>query len=87
MVSARKNQLVPLTIEGYSSDGDGVARLDGMAVFVKGASGGRSAWSGCSKWAGAPPGAGWRKCALPPLPAKAPTVPPFPSAAAAACGT
>lgn len=37
MVSARKNQLVPLTIEGYSSDGDGVARLDGMAVFVKGA--------------------------------------------------
>ena len=37
MVSARKNQLIPLTIEGYSSDGDGVARLEGMAVFVKGA--------------------------------------------------
>ena len=37
MVNARKNQRLPLAIEGYSSDGDGVAHLEGMAVFVKGA--------------------------------------------------
>lgn len=37
MSTARKNQSFTITIEGYSSDGDGVARLDGMAVFVKGA--------------------------------------------------
>ena len=37
MVNARKNQLIPLEIEGYSSEGDGIARLEGMAVFVKGA--------------------------------------------------
>ncbi len=27
---------MPLTVEGYASDGAGVARLDGMVVFVKG---------------------------------------------------
>ncbi len=32
-----KNSIHPLVIEGYSSDGDGVGHLDGMAVFVKGA--------------------------------------------------
>lgn len=32
-----KNSNHTLTIEGYSSDGDGVGHLDGMAVFVKGA--------------------------------------------------
>lgn len=32
----REGQLVPLTVEGYASDGAGVARLDGMVVFVKG---------------------------------------------------
>ena len=32
----RAGQLVPLTVEGYASDGAGVARLDGMVVFVKG---------------------------------------------------
>ena len=37
MVNARKNQRIPLEIEGYSSEGDGIARLEGMAVFVKGA--------------------------------------------------
>lgn len=37
MVNARKNQCIPLEIEGYSSEGDGIARLEGMAVFVKGA--------------------------------------------------
>ena len=33
----KKNTRHLLTIEGYTSDGDGVGRLDGMAVFVKGA--------------------------------------------------
>ena len=33
----RKNQSYDLTIEGYASDGQGIARLNGMAVFVKGA--------------------------------------------------
>ena len=29
-----KNQIVPLTIDTLSSDGNGVGRFDGMAVFV-----------------------------------------------------
>ena len=37
MDKPRKNQVCDLRIEGYSSDGDGIARLNGMAVFVKGA--------------------------------------------------
>lgn len=36
-MAARKNQVHPLRIEGYGSSGEGVARLDGQAVFVKGA--------------------------------------------------
>lgn len=34
---AKKNERYPLRIEGYGSSGEGVARLDGQAVFVKGA--------------------------------------------------
>lgn len=37
MAELAKNQLHVLTIEGYTSEGDGVGRIDGMAVFVKGA--------------------------------------------------
>ena len=37
MNKPQKNQIVTLSIGGYSSEGDGIARLDGMAVFVKGA--------------------------------------------------
>lgn len=38
MKQNRETKLVPLTIEGYGSDGEGVARLpDGMTCFVKGA--------------------------------------------------
>ena len=37
MNKPQKNQIFTLAIEGYSSEGDGIARLDGMAVFVKGA--------------------------------------------------
>lgn len=36
-MAAKKNQVVPLRMEGYGSAGEGVARLDGQAVFVKGA--------------------------------------------------
>ena len=36
MEQAKKNQCYTLPIEGYSSEGDGIARLNGMAVFVKG---------------------------------------------------
>jgi len=36
-MTARKNQIVPLRIEDYGSAGEGVARLEGQAVFVKGA--------------------------------------------------
>lgn len=32
-----KNSVFTLTIEGYTSQGEGVAHLDGMAVFVRGA--------------------------------------------------
>jgi 23S rRNA (uracil1939-C5)-methyltransferase len=37
MVAKKKNEIYPLTIEGYSSDGTGVARLEGQVVFVHGA--------------------------------------------------
>lgn len=37
MTNIVENKIYPLTIDGYSSDGDGVARLDGMVIFVKGA--------------------------------------------------
>ena len=33
----KKNEVYPLTIESYGSAGEGVARLNGQAVFVKGA--------------------------------------------------
>ena len=33
----KKNEIYPLRIENYGSSGEGVARLDGQAVFVKGA--------------------------------------------------
>jgi 23S rRNA (uracil1939-C5)-methyltransferase len=32
-----KNQLIPIQIENYSSEGDGVGHVDGCAVFVRGA--------------------------------------------------
>ena len=35
-MALREGQVYPAVIEGYSSDGAGVARIDGMAVFVKG---------------------------------------------------
>ncbi|MCD8143840.1 MAG: 23S rRNA (uracil(1939)-C(5))-methyltransferase RlmD [Oscillospiraceae bacterium] len=37
MAELRKNGLVKLKIENWSGDGSGVARLDGLVVFVKGA--------------------------------------------------
>lgn len=33
---ASKNEIFDVTIEGYASQGHGIARVDGMAVFVKG---------------------------------------------------
>ena len=33
----KKNEIYPLRIENYGSSGEGVARLDGQAVFVRGA--------------------------------------------------
>ena len=36
-MAGKKNDLVTLTFEGYGSEGEAVAHLDGMAVFVKGA--------------------------------------------------
>lgn len=36
-MAAKKNEIFPLRIEGYGSAGEGVARLEGQAVFVKGA--------------------------------------------------
>lgn len=32
----KKNQEITLTIDGYTSDGAGVGKVDGMAVFVPG---------------------------------------------------
>ena len=36
-MAAKKNERYPLRIQGYGSAGEGVARLEGQAVFVKGA--------------------------------------------------
>lgn len=36
-MTPKKNEVYPLEIEGYGSSGEGVAHLDGQAVFVKGA--------------------------------------------------
>ncbi len=36
-MAAKKNERVPLRIESYGSAGEGVARLEGQAIFVKGA--------------------------------------------------
>lgn len=36
-MTAKKNEVYTLDIQGYGSGGEGVARLDGQAVFVKGA--------------------------------------------------
>lgn len=37
MVKPEKNRIYRLTVDGYASDGAGVARLDGQVVFVAGA--------------------------------------------------
>lgn len=37
MTTIQEKKIYPLTIDGYAADGDGVARMDGMVVFVKGA--------------------------------------------------
>lgn len=37
MPKLEKNSIHTVIIEGYSSTGQGIARLDGMAVFVRGA--------------------------------------------------
>lgn len=37
MAILKKNEIHTVTITGYSSDGSGVARIDGLVVFVKGA--------------------------------------------------
>ena len=37
MSDLRENSIYPATIEGYASDGSGVARVDGGVVFVKNA--------------------------------------------------
>ena len=44
----REGQLCRLVIDGYASDGAGVARLDGMVVFVQGGIRGEA----CAAWAG-----------------------------------
>ncbi len=46
MTTIQEKKIYPLTIDGYAADGDGVARLDGMVVFVKGALRGET----CQVW-------------------------------------
>ncbi|MFR1516621.1 MAG: TRAM domain-containing protein [Evtepia gabavorous] len=46
-MAAKKNEQHPLRIEGYGSAGEGVARLEGQAVFVKGPWRERSARFSC----------------------------------------
>ena len=37
MAELEKNQLHTVTVEGYSSEGMGIARIDGQVVFIHGA--------------------------------------------------
>ena len=37
MAELKKNSIHTVTIEGYASNGDGVAREDGRVLFIKGA--------------------------------------------------
>ena len=37
MPELKKNSIHTITIDRYASDGQGIGRLDGMAVFVRGA--------------------------------------------------
>ena len=86
-MAAKKNERYPAH-PGYGSAGEGVARLEGQAVFVKGALRGelcqgafiKGGQNRCLGKGG--PGAG----ALP-LAAKCPTAPVPPSAGGASCGT
>ncbi len=87
MAKPQKNQIFDLTIDNYSSEGDGIARLDGMAVFVKGALRGErcrvqllkvgktAAWGQVVRWS------------PPPRTALSRTALTSPSAEAAPCGT
>ena len=81
-MAAKKNEVYPLRIEGYGSAGEGVARLDGQAVFVKGALAGELCQVQLLKvgksaaWGRSRPPAGRSR-----------TVPSTPSAAAVSCGT
>ena len=57
-MAAKKNEQHPLRIEGYGSAGEGVARLEGQAVFVKGALAGEVCQVQLLKVGKSPPGAG-----------------------------
>ena len=41
MPELKKNSIHTITIDRYASDGQGIGRLDGMAVFVRGRCGER----------------------------------------------
>lgn len=41
MPELKKNSIHTITIDRYASDGQGIGRLDGMAVFVRGGTAGR----------------------------------------------
>ena len=86
-MAAKKNERYPLRIQGYGSAGEGVARLEGQAVFVKGALRGELCQVHLLKVGKT---AAWGKVdqvLSPPLAAKCPTAPGTPSAGGASCGT
>ena len=86
-MAAKKNEVYPLRMEGYGSSGEGVARLDGQAVFVKGALEGELCQVQLLKVGKS---AAWGKVneILGPLPTgRPPIVSSIPSAAAVSSGT
>lgn len=83
----REGQLCRLVIDGYASDGAGVARLDGMVVFVQGGIRGEACDVRLTHVGRSTLWGRVEEVVNPPPPASSPGACTTPSAAAASSGT
>jgi 23S rRNA (uracil1939-C5)-methyltransferase len=84
MVKPEKNKIYRVTVDGYASEGEGVARLDGRAVFIRGALRGEVCDVHLLKVEKPPFGARQSRSSSPLPRDRSRTAPTFPYAAAAA---